>query len=320
MTKFEEQMLKAQEEDKIIFYDYLQYKKAAGWFTGSDIDFSDFDWHRPEVIKKAMYDANFLLNLSDYYFMGFPIKELLKTSNLINKCNVCAVALSLYFDDFQIVTCNLKNYVDYYNKKTNNKIEEYKHTFIMVGLNEIKSIIDPTFGFITDMNTYNSIFAIDNVSIIFSEEIQNIEVYKYIKDRKDKKQPIFQTEDEYQNYKEEILKYESLCRTYTNRWNRDLQKFIREYLLNEPNFSSIYKWVAIYGFKSLNLSINNSKIQYPTKNMFSIEDDEFDLTLDNVSWNKETIKRNNEVLENYHKEPEEVQKNKIKNLFNKLFN
>ena len=74
MTKFEEQMLKAQEEDKIIFYDYLQYKKAAGWFT----KFSHINWNRPEVIKKAMYDANFLSNLPDYYFMGFPIKELLK--------------------------------------------------------------------------------------------------------------------------------------------------------------------------------------------------------------------------------------------------
>ena len=116
-TKFERNLRWALECEKIVYYDYLNYKRAAGWWTGLIND----DWNRPSVIQKAKYNGEFLHNLPYYYFLGFPIKELLKVSYANGHCHACAVALSLYFDDFEIITCNLQNYASHYNIKSEKK-------------------------------------------------------------------------------------------------------------------------------------------------------------------------------------------------------
>ena len=72
MSTYRERMIQAQNEEKIIYYDYLGYKEGAGWYRGM----AD-DWHRPEKIIKSKYNSGFLLGLPNYYFLGFPIKELL---------------------------------------------------------------------------------------------------------------------------------------------------------------------------------------------------------------------------------------------------
>ena len=314
MTIFEEQMLKAQEEDQIIFYDYLRYKKAAGWKTR----FSDTDWLRPEKIKKARYDANFLKNLPDYYFLGFPIKELLKTDYSNGKCSACAIALSLCFDDFEIVTCNLKNYVDYHNEYYTKKTEDFEHTVLLVNLDNRKVVIDTTFGFITDIKTYNDIFKMENVSILFSDEIKKTEVYKYINDRKNIKvlseKNNIEDKELQKEHIEKITEYENLCKQYKNEYNKRLESFINVDLLNTSNKEIFIKWSLLIYVRPDNLHI-----EYPNKNLNSLEDDEFDLTLDDRSLYEETKRRNKKVLENYHKEIEEPKESKIKILFNKLF-
>ena len=313
MTTFEQSMLNAQEEDKVVFYDYIRYKKAAGWFT----NFSKIDWNRPQKIKKARYDANFLLNLPDYYFLGFPIKELLKSDYSNGRCHACSLALSLCFDDFQIITCNLENYVDYWNEVNPFKITEFIHTVLLVNLDGKKVVIDTTFGLITDIQTYNYIFNIKNIRFIFSEEIKATNIYKYIESKKLIKGPSIKDKknnsEEYKEYEKEIFKYMELCSTYENKDNIHLKEFLSEYLLDTSNNFSLETLMKKMEFKTENL-----KFEYPTKNMFSLEDDEFDITLDGEY--EETIIRNKKVLENYHKESEnQKEENKVLKLINRLF-
>ena len=73
MDRFELKLQNAQQNDEIVYYDYLLYKSAVGWYIGE----KQKSWHRPFDIKKAKYNADFLQHLSNYYFLGFPIKELL---------------------------------------------------------------------------------------------------------------------------------------------------------------------------------------------------------------------------------------------------
>ena len=309
MTAYEEQLLKAQEEDKIIFYDYLRYKKAAGWKTR----FSEDDWIRPEVIKKARYDSNFLRNLPDYYYLGFPIKELLKTTYSNGKCSACAIALSLCFKSFEIITCNLKNYADYYNlNNSNNKTDKYDHTILLVNLCDRKVVIDTTFCFITDIVTYNNIFQMEDVNILLSNNIKDTNVYKYIEDIK-RISLFFQKNKELGSEQiNKIREFENLCKEYKNVDIR-LQEFINEDLLSNSNSNTFKKWSML-----LNNRLHNLKVKYPDKNLFSLEDDEFDLTLDNVSSYETTKKRNKKILENYYKQQSEIKDSKVKMLLKKI--
>lgn len=49
MTKYEKLIEEAQNADKVVYYDYLLYKRASGWFTG----LINSDWHRPEGYQKS---------------------------------------------------------------------------------------------------------------------------------------------------------------------------------------------------------------------------------------------------------------------------
>ena len=62
-TKFEINLELAQENDKVVYYDYISYKRAAGWWTGLRND----DWNMITIIQKAKYNGEFLNNLPNYY-------------------------------------------------------------------------------------------------------------------------------------------------------------------------------------------------------------------------------------------------------------
>lgn len=295
MTLYEERMKEVKDNNKVVFYDYLLYKRESGWFTGI---FND-DWHRPEKIQNANYNGSFLKNLPEYYFLGFPIKELLKSCYSNGMCHACCVALSLYFDSFEIITCNLNNYTKHYNEKTDTKKGDFEHSILLTKIDGKEIIIDTTWGMITDYETYKYIFDIDKVRKISSKELKNTEVYKYIENRKYNNGPSreseLQEDLEYQKYINELDEYMNMCKNYSNTNNYVLQDFINRCLLKTSN--SFYLWDRRSSFQTKVMI--DYQIEYPDYDMNSIKCDEFDFVLDSPYEN--TKKRNEEVLNNYHK-------------------
>lgn len=304
-TKFKRNLEWAQENDKVVYYDYINYKRAAGWWTGLRND----DWHRPVEIQNAKYNGEFLYNLSDYYFLGFPIKELLKHGYANGHCHACAIALSLYFKDFQIITCNLKNYAEHCTIESKNsfygkqKLDEYEHTALLIDLDGKKTIIDTTFGFVTDYETYQLIFKPNKIRFITSEQLKEVEPYQYIKALKDYKLELkwfhyIKKDDEWITSKEEkeydkiIHNYMDMCKNYINSENPHLQDFMNRCLFRTSNSKSHWNWRNHLEY--------GDELEYPPIALLSLEDDELDERLDGV-W-KDTIERNKRVLENYHKE------------------
>lgn len=237
-------------------------------------------------------------NLPDYYFLGFPIKELLKSSYSDGYCHACAVALSLYFKDFEIVTCNLVNYLNHYNQKASNKIDEFEHTFLVIKIENKEIVIDTTFGMITDKDTYKYIFNPNKVKCIDAKDLKNTEIYQYIKQRKDIKGPSYKSElkedEKYKEYEKSLNEYMNMCKKYVNPDNEHLQDFINRCLFQTSNTACFYNWRTDYFFKPL----IDHKIEYPATDLFSLEDDEFDMILS--SRYKDSIERNQKVLESYH--------------------
>lgn len=95
-------------------------------------------WHRPTEIDRVKYSASFLQNLPNYYFLGFHIKDLLKTSYSSGNCHACAIALSLCFYDFEIITCNLSNFAEHITIKSENslsgsrKLDDFEHMLMVL--------------------------------------------------------------------------------------------------------------------------------------------------------------------------------------------
>lgn len=296
MNLYEKRMKNSQDNDKVIFYDYLNYKRAAGWWTGLIND----DWNRPSKIERAKYHGAFLQNLPDYYFLGFPIKVLLKSCYSEGYCHACAIALSLCFDEFEIVTCNLVNYVNYYNQDSDRIIDEFEHTVIVAILEGKRIVIDTTWGLITDYNTYKYIFNINKIRSISSKDLNNTEIYQYIKKRKYYVGPSYEIKsnnnEKYEEYKLMMNEYMDMCKKYLNSENKHLQDFINRCLYNTSNKACLDTWRSDYHFKST----IDFRIQYPTTDLFSLNDDEFDFILDSPY--KDTKERNASILENYHKE------------------
>jgi len=303
MTNFEQSLEKAQNEEKIVYYDYLSYKRAAGWWSGLIND----DWNRPIVIKKAKYNAEFLHKLPQYYFLGFPIKELLKVNYANGYCHACAVALSLYFKTFEIITCNLQNYADHYTIKSGEKTD-YEHSFLLIDLDGKKTVIDTTFGFITDFETYKEIFNPNDIRIITSEQLEKVKPYQYIKSLKEHsgppigfKESVYDEEknewhltEERQEYERIMQEYMDMCRNYNNAQNHHLTDFINRCLFETSHIKCNQNWRDYLERKE----IGNTRFEYPQINLFSLEDDEFDENL--YSTNTDTIARNKRVLFSYH--------------------
>lgn len=314
MTKFERNLEIAQNNQKVVYYDYLSYKRAAGWWTGLVND----DWHRPVIIRKAKYNAEFLQKLPEYYFLGFPIKELLKSTYAVGYCHACVVALSLYFKDFEIITCNLQTYANHYTIKSGIKTEEYEHTFLLIQLDGIKTVMDTTFGFITDFETYTNIFNPKNIRIITSEQLEKVKPYQYIKSLKeyrgsplgfneiyDKEKKEWILTEEEQKYQNIMQEYMNMCRNYTNDQNFHLTDFISRCLFITSNNQCHWSWKNTLEHKE----IGNTKYEYPQINLSSLEDDEFDKNL--YSTYKDTIAKNERVLSNYHNQENSKDSNSL---------
>lgn len=302
MTLYEKRIKYAQDNDKVIYYDYLAYKKAAGWWTG----FVNSDWNRPCEIKRAKYYAAFLRNLPEYYFLGFPIKELLKTCYSNGYCHACAVALSLCFDDFDIITCNLQLYTEHYDEKTDRKNDDFEHTFLVINTDGKRTVIDTTWGMITDFDTYEYIFNINKVRKITSKDLKKTEIYKYIEKRKYIIGPSYESElhdtDEYKKYNSELHEYMDMCKKYSNSKNYHLQDFMNRCLFRTSNSDCLCDWRSSFDYKS----IIDFRIEYPNFNMISTDCDEFDFILESPF--EDTKKRNARVLESYHKKQIEEKK------------
>lgn len=194
MTKYEKKLLEAQNDNKIIYY-----------------------------------DQEFMNKLPNYYFLGIPIKELLNSNNSNGCCHTCSLALSTFFNDFEIITCNLNSFEKYLKKELGNKDIIFKHSFLKLKINNKIIIIDTTFKMITDISTYNNIFEPTNIKKITSEEINNTLIYKYIK--------YFKTYNIINN--NIINKYFEICKNYKNSNNPHLEDFISLYL---PITTKIEKW------------------------------------------------------------------------------
>lgn len=302
MTKYEKLIEEDQNADKVVYYDYLLYKRASGWFTG----LINSDWHRPEVIKKAKYSPELLQKMPEYYFLGFPIKELLKHSYSNGYCHACAVALSLYFEDFTLITCNLKYYEDHYYSKSG-KEGAYEHTFLTFNHEDGQRVIDTTFGFITDLETYSKIFEPNNIRIITSAEIDKTEPYQFIKSLKEYSGPPLGLNEVLNKetgkwepipveveYRKILNDYMELCKNFVDPKNPHLTDFINRCLYRTSNSSSHWNWRNSLEFKE----VGNGRYEYPKRNLSSLEDDEFDNNLYSVY--EKTIARNEQVLLGYH--------------------
>lgn len=262
MTKYEENMLKAQNAGKVVFYDYLAYIKRAK--------------AKDESIQKAEYNADFLEELPNYYFLGLPIKELLKEYFANGSCHLCAVALSLCFDEWQIITCNLANYAEYMG------FEDYEHSIILVRLNGEEKVIDSTFCLITDLETYEDIFAPSNVRVTRKGELEKVSAYRLIGSLKDSYiappyEPIElgknKTTLAEQKHQELLRYYDDLCLNYHNGENPHLTDFIGR-CLNRTSGSVVHN--------SLRISLKYNKFNYPKVNLSSTEENAFPFDDDTV--------------------------------------
>lgn len=315
MTVYETNLNKAKENDKIIYYDYLAYKRASGWCTLTD----NLDWSRPSFyrLKKARYDAQFLQNLPNYFFGGFPIKYLIRTNFSRGYCHACAVALSLCFKDFYIVTCNLNKYLEYYNEHVEyGKLIEFEHTILVTNIDGKNVVIDTSGGFITDLETYEETFGLDNLKVISSNVIKNTDIYKYIESKKNIEAPSFEDEihqtDENVKYNNELKRYMNMCKSYKNKEFRHLEDFINRCLFKTSNNGCFDRWrMRLYYGQNK----NDREFKYPTSNMLSIENDKDDMTLDANC--KSTMERNKQTLENYYESViiDEIPVKKKKKLF-----
>ncbi|MCH5167303.1 MAG: hypothetical protein J1F35_05360 [Erysipelotrichales bacterium] len=291
MTKFEKNLLNAQNEDKIIYYDYLSYKKAAGWTSGAVVD----DWRRPMIVKKAKYNGNFLNSLPDYYFLGIPIKELLKSTYASGFSAACTVALSLCFDDFEIITCNLANYAEH------TKNDYFESTFLVVDIDGVKTAIDPTFGFITDYDTYNEIFNLQEIKKISSDQVKDTKTYDHIKSLRDYVGPEISKDNvlvlqkgswsptlAHEMYEMVLDEHMYFCEGDAKiiRENKEddkaltmddvvLADFIGRSLLATSTKGCIISWRRKYN----NKDVGNARFIYPATVLNSLEDDEKDNNL-----------------------------------------
>lgn len=294
MDIYLERMEESNNNDKIIYFDYINYKLAAGWFQL----ITRTDWHRPKKIKKAKYDGTFLENLPKYYFLGIPFNKLFRLEYSSRSCHSMALALSMCFDEFEIVTANLKNYWEYYYKHTHSKIGKFEHTFLVVNIDGKKMIIDTTWGMITDYDTYNYIFDLQDIKIISSDEIKKTEIYQFMQENKYLKGPSEESErikdEEWENYDKIIYHHMDLCKNYKNENNPHLQDFFNRCIYITSNISTVEHWRLSQQFEYRRV------FTYPTIKMDSLVDDEFDNNL--FSSEEKTNIRNQEIAANYHKQ------------------
>lgn len=187
----------------------------------------------------------------------------------------------------------------------------------------ITLVIDTTFGFITDFDTYKKIFNPNKIRIITLKQLEKVTPYQYIKSLKYYKGALLEFNEVYDEVKKEwfptkerieyqkiINEYMDMCSNYINNENKHLQDFINRCLYRTSNSTSHSNWRTCLQYK-----IANARYEYPQINLSSLEDDEFDETL--YSTYKDTIEKNKRILESYHNK-QTTEANNLKNKILKL--
>ena len=288
-TTYKIELEKAIDEDKVIFYDYLMYKKQAGWCTGFG---RNDDWSRPRVVKKARYNPKLLYDVGLNYYLGIPISDLIRAWWASGSCHACALALTLVFDDSKIVTANLTNYLKYRNiqeEQRGYKISDsFEHSFLLINNNGVDRVIDTTWGFITDYETYNKIMGLEDIRIIKKEEISKTKAYEILL-RNCKSiipYPDYINPQEYEEFEEkELIEFEKACKEYENKDNVHLQDFLNRCVYRTSHRNCVERWANnVYDKSFINYR------DYPKEEMFSLEDDKYDDFL--YSTNKKTNEEN----------------------------
>lgn len=303
MSIYQERLLEAQENDKIVCYNYINYKKLSGWWTSDN----ENNWHRPINLIKTRYNAKFLLNLPDYYFLGFPIKELLKNEYSNGHCHSCAVALSLCFKDFEIVTSNLLNYAKYCSETMDEPNISFEHTFLIIDIDDKKMVIDTSSSIITDYETYKYIFNPVDVRVLTSEQIRKTEPYQYLESLKNYAGPLIDKSSILENdgyrYSNILDKYIMMCDCFLDD-DEHLTYFINRCLPGTINKDILYGMRCRFLYGSIHY-------EYPSENMYSLVDDKYDDNLYSVF--DDTNRKNDEILkEHYDREVINIEHSNMK--------
>ena len=242
MTLCEEKYRKATIDNIITIFDYDIFVNEGG---------------------KSKYDPDFISNLPDYYFLGLPIKEIIK-SNCSNKlCHFLSLALGLCFDDFELVVSNQKNYLETYNKVYNKNIIEFEHTYIIVSIDGTKKVIDIPRGIIMDVDAYYDVFGIEEKYKYTKQDFINEEPVKLILDHINDISPKLMEGDKDENkirdYKLFIEKYIELCENYSNVQEFKLAYFIKRCLLATSGWNTINRLTSILTSNTFNSYEDDSK-------------------------------------------------------------
>ena len=221
MTLCEERYAKACNDGLIIHYDYDRYVEEG---------------------SKSKYDESFLRDLPDKYFLGLPIKKLITKKYSSGLCHSLSLAVGLCFDDFELVTANLALYNEFYRSKIVSYKSEFNHSYVIVTINGERKVIDPVFGIITDIDTYENVFGVQKKYSYKKEELEKEAVIKYIIDNLDVESPLFRndaTMDDFDHYYEGLEKYTEDLENYSNPAEFKLEYYFRRCLKPTSKYSVI---------------------------------------------------------------------------------
>ena len=222
-----------------------KYKTAC---MNNKITFFDYDTFVKEG-SKSIYDSNFISNLPDLYFLGLPIKEIIKSDYSNGLCHFLSLALGLCFDDFELVISNQRNYLEIYNKINNTSEVEFEHTYIIVNINGIKKVIDIPRGIIMDFHTYYDVFGIKEKYKITKDELLSVPAVKLMYEHKNEISPKIVDDnkdvDKIKKYTLFIKEYLELCEKYTNPYEFKLEYFIKRCLPSTSGWSTINRLTSI---------------------------------------------------------------------------
>jgi len=254
-SEYEKQMKKACKLGSIKFYDKQNYD------SHMKLLFHNTD--KPEV-----FDKDFITTLPDYRFLGIPIKRLIQNDCSNGYCYSIVLALSLCFDNFQIVTANLDNYAQYYRNHGHNT--DYKHCFLLLP-NDI--VIDTTFGITCLLGTYRKIFSPSNLRYISSDELKDREIYQYIQSLKnttyDEIFPQFSNKklaeamdtDEYWDF---FLDWQNKNLEYKNPTNQHMEDYFTKHISRTSNPHCLWNWMTSIQYhpslKTLNFESSNPEL------------------------------------------------------------
>ena len=190
----------------------------------------------------SKYDPSFLRNLPCLYFLGLPIKEIIKSDYSNTLCHALSLAIGMCFDEYEVVTANLKNYNEYRNIKLDENSPEFNHSFTVVKLNGKKKVIDPVIGITTEEETYNDIYGVQIKFRLNKKALENVPSIKYIAVNLNNICPMLDehgTPEEIKAYRENLRTYNAMCLDYENPNDYSLEYFVKRCLSATTSFGVI---------------------------------------------------------------------------------